>query len=148
MFETTYGVVEGALVQTYGVPSRSVGAFRGRLGNLQKQGLFGAANMPGRGAPLGYGPDQIHRLVLACELFEFGVSPSTVLALVEERWTGRLRRIFQKAEDAAQRDPGPDDIVLSMGGVSLMRNGWSNEIPNVNSCTKAGLQDHMNMWMG
>ena len=94
-----------------------------------------------------YGPDQIHRLIFAVELFEFGVSPATVLSLVEALWTSRLHRIFRKAEDAAQRDPGQDDVILHMGGVSMMSDGWSNEIPNVNSCALAKLHDYIDMWM-
>ena len=94
MFETSYGHVEAALVRAYGVPSKALGAFRGRLGNLQKQGLLGAKNMPGRGAALRYGPDQFHRLIFACELFEAGIGPATVLGLVEALWESRIAAIF------------------------------------------------------
>ena len=52
MFVTTFSVTEAALVRTYAVPYKAQGAFRGKLGNLQKQGLFGAKNMPGRGKAL------------------------------------------------------------------------------------------------
>ena len=48
--------------------------------------------MPGRGKALQYGSDQFHRLIFACELFEFGVGPATVLALVELLWESRLSR--------------------------------------------------------
>jgi hypothetical protein len=47
--------------------ARSQGAFRGRLTALQKGGLLGAENQPGRGHALRYGPDQLHRFVFACE---------------------------------------------------------------------------------
>jgi hypothetical protein len=149
LFETSYSHVEAALVQTYGVPVKAVGAFRGRLGNLQKLGLFGPKNMPGRGAALRYGPDQFHRLIFACELFECGVGPATVLALVEQLWESRLKQIFKKAEHAAERgdDPGPDDIVMHMGGVRLMTDAWSEAVPNVNSCTLRKLPSHMEVWM-
>src|SRR5215468_3870814 len=75
MFETSYSVVEQALMRTYDIPDKALGAFRGRLGNLQKQGIFGPTNMPGRGRALIYTSDMQHRLIFACELFEFGVSP-------------------------------------------------------------------------
>ena len=120
MFETTFGVIEAALVRTYGVPHKAQGAFRGKLGNLQKQGLFGPKNMPGRGKALRYGPDQIHRLVFACELSELGCAPSVVVGLVDSLWERRIQSIFAKAEDAAERDPGPNDVVMLMGGVRLM----------------------------
>ena len=122
MFETTFSVIEAALLRTYAIPRKAQSAFRGRLGNLQKHGLFGAKNMPGRGKALRYGPDQIHRLVFACELFEFGVAPSVVVDLVDSLWERRLRSIFAKAETAAQAqsDPGPNDVAMVMGGVKLM----------------------------
>lgn len=147
MFETSYGHVEAALVQVYGIPDKAVGAFRGRIGNLQKLGLFGAKNMPGRGAALRYGPDQFHRLIFACELFEFGVGPTIVLVLVKAQWESRLDQIFKKAEHAAERDSGPDDIIMHMGGVRLMTDAWSNAIPNVNSCPLRKLPNYMGVWM-
>jgi hypothetical protein len=147
VYGTSYRHVEAALLRAYAVPDKAVGAFRGRLGNLQKLGLFGPKNMPGRGAALAYGPDQFHRLIFACEMFEFGVGPATVLAMVEELWEGRLIPIFKKAEHAAERDPGLDDIVLHMGGVHLMRDAWSDAIPNVNSCALRKLPNHMQVWM-
>ncbi len=149
-FRTSYRHVEAALVQTYRVPAHAVGAFRGRLGNLQKLGLFGPKNMPGRGAALVYGPDQLHRLVFACELFEFGIfSPATVMNLVQALWASRLKKIFDKAEDAAfRRDgPGPDDIVMHMGGVHLMTSSWSDAIPNVNACVLSKLPGYVDAWM-
>jgi hypothetical protein len=142
-----YGAVEAALVQAYCIPSDALGAFRGRLGALQKQGLLGARNMPGKGIALRYGPDQFHRLLFACELLEFGISPAVVLSLVNSLWERRLLKIFKDAEDAVPRNPGPDDVILYMGGVHLMRDALSDAIPNVNSCRLRKLPDHMTAWM-
>src|SRR6516162_3959544 len=100
MFECGYGAVEAALVQTYRIPAMAVGAFRSRLGALQKAGLFGAESRPGKGVALRYGPDQFWRLIFVCELFEFGIAPSVVLSLVKSLWERRLRKIFMDAEDA------------------------------------------------
>ena len=149
MFVTGYGHVEAALVRAYDIPDKAVGAFRGRLGNLQKRGLLGSKNMPGRGAALRYGPDQFHRLIFACDLFEFGIGPATVLALVDALWENRIAPIFEKAERAVERNPNPtpDDIVIHFGGVHLMTDSWSDAVPNVNSCTLAKLPDHMRVWM-
>jgi hypothetical protein len=147
MFTTSYRHVEGALVAAYGVPEKALGAFRGRLGSLQKQGILGKANMPGRGTPLSYGPDQFHRLIFACELFEFGVSPATVQNLVAARWERKLAPLFKKAEQAAASDPGPHDIVLHMGGVRQMTDAWSDAVPNVNSCKLVDLPKHVQVWM-
>jgi hypothetical protein len=149
MFECGYGAVEAALVQTYRIPAKAVGAFRSRLGALQKAGLFGVKNQPGKGVALRYGPDQFHRLVFVCELFEFGIAPAVVLSLVESLWERRLRKIFRDAEDVVANEhakPG-DDIILYVGGVHLMLDGWSDAVPNVNSCPLSKLPDHMAMWM-
>ena len=147
MFETTFGVIEAALVRTYGVPDKAQGAFRGKLGNLQKQGLFGAKNMPGRGRALRYGPDQIHRLVFACELSELGCAPSVVVGLVDSLWERRIRSIFAKAEDVAERDPGPNDVVMLMGGVRLMTGNWTSAVPNVTAHLLRELPPKLSQWM-
>ena len=151
MFETSYSHVEAALVRAYNVPEKTVGAFRGRLGNMQKLGLFGSKNMPGRGAALVYGPDQFHRLIFACELSEFGIYPATVLTAVETLWESRLVQIFKKAEHVAERtrDPGPDDIVMHVGGLRGMTAAWSelDAIPNVNACALSKLPTYVDAWM-
>jgi hypothetical protein len=143
----TNAAVERALQRTYNVPDKALPAFRGRLGALQKQELFGRRNMPGKGVALRYGPDQFHRLVFACELFEFGIYPRVVLDLVEARWDRRIAAIFRQAENAAMRDPSDDDIVLHMGGVHLMIDALMDTVPNVNSYLLRKLPDHMHMWM-
>jgi hypothetical protein len=147
MFTTSYRHTEAALARAYSVPEKAMGAFRGRLGSLQKQGLFGRENQPGRGTALVYGPDQFHRMIFACELFEFGVAPATVLSLVETLWASRLVPIFRKAETAAMQVHGKGDIVLHMGGVRLMSDVWSDAVPNVNSCTLADLPKYVQVWM-
>jgi hypothetical protein len=150
MFETPrFSTVEAALVQTYRIPARAVGAFRSRLGALQKAGLFGK-NRPGKGRALAYGPDQFHRLIFVCELFEFGIAPAVVLGLVKSLWEPRLRDIFMDAEDAVMKSQdaaGPDDVILHMGGARLMVDGFSDAMPNVNSCPLSKLPDNMAMWM-
>jgi hypothetical protein len=148
MFETSYSVVERALVRTYDIPEKALGAFRGRLGNLQKHAIFGPRNMPGRGRALAYTPDMTHRMIFACEMFELGVSPAEVLDLITVAWDRSLRKIFDKAEQALIKyEPGPDDIILHIGGVSMMKNGWSNTVPNVNSCSLRQLPDYVARWM-
>jgi hypothetical protein len=149
MFECGYGAVEAALVRAYRIPGEAAGAFRGRLGALQKQGLLGAKSQPGKGVALRYGADQFWRLILACELLEFGISPAMVLRIVESLWERRLQKIFRTAESAVVKheDAGPDDTIMYMGGVSLMVDGWSDAVPNVNSCPLSKLPDNMAMWM-
>jgi hypothetical protein len=153
MFETNYSVVEAALVRAYRVPRNALGAFRGRLGHLQRHGLFGARHMPGKGKAISYGPDQFHRLVFACECFEFGLSRAVVLGLIETQWERRLRKIFQDAERAVMIEPGQNgentgsDIIMHIGGVHLMTDTWSDAVPNANSCELRRLSDHMAAWM-
>jgi len=149
-FDCGLAATEAALVQTYRIPAKAVGAFRSRLGALQKAGLFGSKNRPGKGVALRYGPDQFHRLIFVCELFEFGIAPSVVLSLVKSLWGPRLRDIFKDAEDAVMKHQdvaGPDDVILHMGGVHLMVDGFSDAVPNVNSCTLSELSNNMSMWM-
>jgi hypothetical protein len=147
MFEASYGVVEAALVEAYRIPNAARAAFRGRVTALQKGGLLGVT--PGKGKWLRYTPDHFHRMVFACEMLEFGVSPSTVLSIVKARWDPRLRKIFAAAERPVlrQHDAGPDDVILHMGGVHMMADGWSDAVPNVNSCPLRKLPDHMALWM-
>jgi len=146
-FDVGYAAVERALVETHRIPRKAVGAFRGRLGALQKGGLFGAKNMPGKGKALRYRPDLLHRVIFACELLEFGFSPAVILSVVKSAWDRRLRRIFQDAESAALRDPGPSDVVIFMGGVHLMGDAFTASMPAINSCVLGKLPDHIRMLM-
>jgi hypothetical protein len=148
MFTTSFGTVERALLNAYGVPEKARGSFRGRMTNLQRQGLFGPQNMPGRGKTLVYTPDMVHRLIFACEMFEFGVSPAEVLDLVDKLWDKRLSNIFNEAERTlVHREPGLDDVITHMGGVHMLADGWANTVPNVNWCPLRELPRYIRMWM-
>jgi hypothetical protein len=134
VFETSYSVIDGALIRTYEVQERHLGRFRARITFLQKGGLLGVS--PGKGKALRYTPDLIHRLIFATELAEFGVMPQAVLETIADLWDSRIRSIFQRAEKAAGGQPGPDDVVLLLGGISLTVGGWTSTakaLPNVNS---------------
>jgi len=145
MFETSFfGAVERALLQSHRIPDSLAGAFRGRITSLQKQGLFGPKHRPGRGVALTYTADQFHRLIFACELLEFGIGPAAILAVVESLWERKLRDIFEKAEQA---DPGPDDIIMHMGGTRLLTDLWQNAVPNVNRCKLSELSYYIERWM-
>jgi hypothetical protein len=145
MFETSFGAVEKALLQSHRIPDALAGAFRARITSLQKQGLFGPKHQPGRGVALTYGPDQFHRLIFACELLEFGIGPATILSLVESLWDRRLRRIFEDAEKAA--DPGAADVIMHMGGIHLLTDVWQKAVPNVNRCELRELPYYIEQWM-
>jgi len=147
----SFRVVEAALAESYRIPPKALKAFRGRLAALQKQGLLGTENMPGKGIALQYSVDVFSRLIFACEMLEFGVSPATVLSIVEEWWELRLSKIFKDALDVLSKEDGdkarPDDLILHIGGVRLMVDGWTNAVPNVNACRLHKLGDHIEMWM-
>jgi hypothetical protein len=133
MFEASYSSVEAALVQSNGVRERDLGRFRARLTFLQRGGLLGVA--PGKGKALRYTADLIHRLIFATELAAFGVMPQAILETVADLWESRIRRIFERAENAATAPPGPNDIVMMLGGISLTVGGWTSTakaLPNVN----------------
>jgi hypothetical protein len=144
-FEASFGAVEAALVAAYAIAPKARGAFRGRITALQKQGLLGAANRPGRGHALTYRWDQFTLLVFAIEMLEAGVSPAAVLALVKERGD-RLRKIFRDAQNAADHDHGPTDVVVAVAG-TLMTSEWSSGVPAVNSFPLHKLDDHMRLLM-
>lgn len=141
MFNISYGKCEAAFARTYDIADADLGRFRGRITGLQKGDLFGAENRPGKGNRLDYTPDMMHRVLFCLELTELGVTPNVQLKLVAEFWEPRIRKIFKRAEDAAERDPGEGDIILAMIGVSLMGGAWRDDdaVPNINWCRLADL---------
>jgi hypothetical protein len=92
-------------------------------------------------------------MVFACEMLEFGVAPSAVLWIVRNLWEPHLRKIFEAAESAIAPKPGEpedatsNDIILHLGGIRLMVDGWLDAVPNVNSCPLYELPDQMKAWM-
>ncbi len=146
MFEASKSQVDAALVQTYAVPARDLGRFSARITFLQKGGLLGIS--PGKGRALNYTPDLMHRLLFAAELNEFGVTPQAVLETVSDLWGRRIRSIFENAEKAARNPAGPGDIVLLLGGNSLMVGGWQSTakaLPNVQGFSLHKLGEKMNL---
>jgi hypothetical protein len=140
-FETSWKPLAAALVATFAVRKADTGKFLAKLTNAQRLGVLGIS--PGKGTALVYTPDLMHRLFFAAEAFELGLANATVVALVDSLWTRRLRKIFDAAEGAAMRPASDDDIVLYMGGIRLM----ATAVPNINSCTRQQLPDHVASWM-
>jgi hypothetical protein len=115
-----YAKVEAALIRVHNVAPEDVPAFRSRLGSLQRGGLLGAENQPGKGRKLDYGPDHFHRLVLAIELVQAGIAPGVILRLISEQWD-KLRRIFTQAEHATVHPtPGNANDVVLILPINLM----------------------------
>jgi hypothetical protein len=148
LFEAPYARVEAALVSTYGVRERDLGAFRARLTFWQKGGVLGIS--PGKGKALSYTPDLIHRLIFSIELAECGATPAMVVGTVTDLWEKRIRHVFERAEDAAMAPPSPRDIALILGNISLMIGAWDSTakaLPNVNACELVRLPDTMALLM-
>jgi hypothetical protein len=123
-------MVEAALVELHGIAPDGVPALRSRFGTFQRGGLLG--KQPGRGARLQYGPDELHRVVLAFELTQMGMSPTTVLWLVRKFWDKRLRDICLNAERALVRETS--HVVLLLSGLTAM-DGPEQSVPNINHMT-------------
>ena len=141
----SFASVEAALIATYRVAPAGQGRFSARLGHAQKAGLFGVR--PGKGTRLTYGPDELHKLVLVCEMSEWGVAPAAQLQLIDALWENRLRAIFMAAEKAAMRPAGGSDVIVILAGVSLMVEGWVSATPNVNFCRFDQLASRLDLAM-
>jgi hypothetical protein len=128
----SFASVEAALMASYRVAPADQARFRARLTHAQRGGLFDVR--PGKGTRLVYGPDELHKLLLICELSELGLPPAVQLELVAALWERRFQGIFRSAETAAMHPPGRHDIVLLLIGPSLMIGGWADSVPNVNHC--------------
>jgi hypothetical protein len=148
MFTASFGSVLRALIQAFDVPKDDVAAFHGRIIALQKAGLLGAKNMPGKGRALAYAPDLMHRLVFACELLQLGLAPKVIVNTVADLWDRKIRAIFTLAAKAAAAAPSGDDVVMYLGGVKLMTDSWADAVPNVNRCALKDLRWHVAQWMG
>jgi hypothetical protein len=137
-FTADYWQVEHALAQTFAIAASNLPKFRSRIGELQRGGLFGAKNQPGKGAKLVYGPEQFHRLVFAISMAQFGLAPTVILRLVRDYWTTHLdamfwdaTRMFGRSDENSAQD---DDIVLVLG-IRIVSEGAAEAIPTINSCT-------------
>jgi hypothetical protein len=138
-FTVSYSKVERALIEMHGISAADILAFRSRFGALQRGGLFGAENQPGKGRRIVYGTDQLHRAVLAFELVQAGIGPSAILRLIADYWTDRLRDIFSKAEGASMH--GSSDVILILAGIAM---GFGDEAtPNVNYVTADKLPERL-----
>lgn len=154
-----YSSIEAALVSAYGVNQRDLGAFRARLTFWQKLGALGVK--PGKGKPIKYGGDELHRLIFCLELAECGATPQMVVGTIADLWEKRIRRHFERAEAAIRTTPAdaafevatgkrPRDIALFLAYQSLMIGGWDSTakaLPNVNACELARLPDNISLVM-
>ena len=113
-----YAMVESALIEMHNIAPEDVSAFRARFGALQRGGMLGADSQPGKGRKLEYGPDQVHRVMLAFELVQCGIAPSIFLPLIEEYWDSKLHNIFMRAEQA--KFGKTSDVMLILTGIAAL----------------------------
>jgi hypothetical protein len=132
-----YAMIEAALVELNNIAPETL---RSRFGAFQRGGLLGKPR--GRGVRLQYGPDELHRVVLAFELTQMDISPTTVLWLVRECWDRRLREIFIKAERAIVHET--PDVVLILGSLTAME-GPEEAVTNFNHTTMDKLSQSLSL---
>jgi hypothetical protein len=148
----SYGVVERALAVAYRIPDavRPAG-FRSMLANLQKLGALGAQARVGRGRALTYTPVELHRLMLTLELCELGVPPATSVSIVETHWEPKLWPIISAALVGVMHgEPGGNDMILYLSGVSLRTGALRGEAPgapNIGRCSLDALPAAITRWM-
>ena len=81
-----------------------------------------------------------------------GVSPTVAGKLVVHFWPDKFAPIFRAAQRSVVYDPSPNDVVVYLGGTTLMSGSWSSEadfpgVRNINSCTLGKLPGHVSAWM-
>jgi len=140
-FTVSYAKVEAALVKMHNIASDDVSAFRARFGALQRGGLLGPESQPGKGRRLEYGPDQMHRAVLAFELVQAGVAPGIILPLIRDYWNNKLSEICLKADRAIEDESR--DVVLILAGVTALSS--NTPVPNINHTTLDKMSERMTL---
>ena len=124
----SYGAVEKALATIHAATADDVRrqAFRARINYFQRAKVLGAAVAVGKGTKNNYNVAQIERWLACLELTEIGLSPTTVGELVNGNWD-LFEPIFRAAQSSVIYEPGPDDIVLCLGGVQRLFEGIAQE---------------------
>jgi hypothetical protein len=126
-------------------------AFRVRINYFQRSKILGDDVEVGKGKRKIYSIVQIERWLACLELTELGLSPTTAGELIAGHWPA-FEPIFRDAQASVVRDPGPDDVVLCIGGVHLMSGSWAPKlgfpgVPSIQGCTLRKLPDRVMVWM-
>ena len=136
-YTAPYWMVEHSLVRTFAIGSGNLTAFRSRIGELQRGGIFGAENQPGKGTKLVYSADQFCRLVFALSLAQFGLAPTLILRVVRDYWATQLEPIFRKAVrefGLAYVDTTQNNDIVLVFGIRVVTEGAVHAVPMITSC--------------
>lgn len=126
-------------------------AFRVRINYFQRSKILGDDVEVGKNKRKIYSIVQIERWLACLELTELGLSPATAGELIAGHWPA-FEPIFRDVQASVVRDPGPDDVVLCIGGVHLMSGSWASKlgfpgVPSIQGCTLRKLPDRVMVWM-
>lgn len=126
-------------------------AFRARIRYFEQAKVLGNDVEVGKGKRKTYSIAQIERWLACLELTESGLSSITAGELITGHWAA-FEPIFRDAQASVVRHPGPDDVVLCIGGIHLMSAGWAPKLgfpgfPSIQGCTLRKLPDRVMVWM-
>ena len=121
------------------------------MDNFEQAKVLGNDVDVDQGNRITYSIPQIERLLACLELTEFGLSSTTAGALITGHWAA-FEPIFRDAQESVVHDPGPNDVVLCIGGIHLMSGNWAPKlgfpgVPNVQGCRLRKLSDRVMVWM-
>ena len=94
-----YGQVEAALARLHDIDESGMGAFKGVIIHLQRQGLT-AAN-PGRGKRIDYSLENVWLWAVCLELLQIGLDPKIAVRAVRSLQT-MLEKEFAKLPDRTE----------------------------------------------
>ena len=118
-----YAEVEDALVAALDISDATRGLFRGRVKHFLRLGITG--ERPGKGSALEYSFTQAAKLALVLLLADVGLTPTTCVQLVNDRWESDLERRVQQALEPGTRD-GEVPLFLSLR-LAAMRGPWTKQ---------------------
>lgn len=126
-------------------------AFRARIDYFEQAKVLGDDVEVDSSKGKTYSIVQIERLLACLELTEFGLSSTTACALITGHWPA-FEPIFRDAQASVVHDPGPNDVVLCIGGIHLMSGNWAPKlgfpgVPNIQGCRLRKLSDRVTVWM-
>jgi hypothetical protein len=123
-WSVSYAEIESILARLHGADGDvQQKAFRGRLKHLKRLGIPRGIN-PGKGAKVWYKEAQLYEWAFCLELAEFGLDPTVVVALMEEKFENDI--LHHLTEVRLQRD---DDDLYFVASPNLMSAVWQDKEP-------------------